>query len=300
MKQSLRKAIAVLVALAAGYVLFFSIVMLDSKVIKVIQDLRTGSIVTIVRPLFWRVSLAWQGAFPWWFLVSEVSTTRAVDFQATIVIPGCEELKKEIYHVRVPVRLKYRINPGRFTDGARLADNGRGVDELAGEYIRMGLQRELGPFLGPLYQPEVLAAQVEGALANAYDTVYRDCTERGIDLVEAKLTGLAMIPDRALHLEAIQHAANLRAIDNMLEKDLIEERNRVTRQKISNEQFYEKLREMSRLIAANPELLKYIYIDKMAGNVKLILSSDSTGVPGLLEADKSLKKGKKKEIDNLR
>lgn len=300
MKQSLRKAIAVLVALAAGYALIFSVVILDSERITVIQDLRSGSVVKILRPLFWRVSLAWQGAFPWWFLVSEVPRSRAVDFQARIVIPGCEDLKKDVYHVHVPVRLKYRVNAARFTDGARLAGNGTGADELAEDYIRKGLQRELSPYLAPVYQPEALAAQAEGALESAYDTVFKDCADRGIDLVEAKLTGAALVPDRALHLEALQHAANLRGIDNMLEKDLIEERNRVTRQKISNEELYGKLKVISKLIAANPELLKYIYIDKMAGNVKLILSSDSSGVPRLLEAEKSLKKGKTKEIDNLR
>ncbi len=295
----MRKAIAVLVALAAGYALFFSIMVLDSERVTVIQDLRSGSVVKILRPLFWRVSLAWQGAFPWWFIVSEVPRSRAVDFQARIALPGCEELKKDVYHVHVPVRLKYRIN-ARFTDGARLVGSGKGVDELAEDYIRKGLQRELGPYLSPVYQPEALEAQAEGALESAYDTVIKDCADRGIDLVEAKLTGAALVPDRALHLEALQHAANLRGIDNMLEKDLIEERNRVTRQKISNEQLYGRLGVISKLIAANPELLKYIYIDKMAGNVKLILSSDSSGVPRLLEAEKSLKKGKTKEIDNLR
>jgi hypothetical protein len=300
MKETVRKAIAVLVALAAGYALFFSIVLLDSEKITVIHDLRSGSVVKALRPLFWRVSLAWQGAFPWWFLVAEVPKTRAVDFKARIDMPGCEDLKKDVYHVHVPVRLKYRINAARFADAARLADNGRGVDELAEEYLRKGLQRELDPYIAPVYQPEVLAARVEESLVNAYDAVFTDCAERGIDLIQVKLTGAATIPDRALHIEAMQHAANLRIIDNMLEKDLIEERNRVKRQILSNEQLYGKLREISRLIASNPELLKYIYIDKMAGNVKLILSSDSSGVPRLLEAEKSLKKGKTKEIDNLR
>lgn len=38
----------------------------------------------------------------------------------------------------------------------------------------------------------------------------------------------------------------------------------------------------------------------MGGNVNVILSSDNTGVPRMLERDPKPAKGKNKEIDNLK
>jgi len=63
---------------------------------------------------------------------------------------------------------------------------------------------------------------------------------------------------------------------------------------------------ISNLIKSNPDILKYIYIDRLAGNVKLILSSDKSGMPFGMSLNEDLDKtGKsknaaKEEINNLR
>ncbi len=302
MKTTLRKVFVILIVAFTALVLFFSILKVDPNSICVIRDLRTGEMVKIVRPVVGNYSIAWQGVFPWWFIVYEVPARRVVEFNAVIVITGLEESKKERYHVNIPVRMKYRIDTEQFTDAGKMAENGRGIDELVGRYIEAQLQREMARFLAPVYQPEAIAADVEPAVARARSAIAADLAALGIRIDDVKLPGTAFIPDRALHLEGLQHAANLRVIDNMLEKDIIEARNRVVHEKIISEQFYERLKKISRLIKANPDILKYIYIDKMAGNVKLILSPDSTGVPQMLELEKGKpsKKVQSREIDNLK
>ena len=93
------------------------------------------------------------------------------------------------------------------------------------------------------------------------------------------MTGTAVLPNQQVYNEGIAHAADLRKMDKTIEKELIDVRSAMERDRIKNEQFYGKLKEISKIISANPDILKYIYIDKMAGNVNVILSSDNSGVP---------------------
>jgi hypothetical protein len=57
---------------------------------------------------------------------------------------------------------------------------------------------------------------------------------------------------------------------------------------------------MSGIIRQNPDILKYIYIDKLGGNVKVIISPDKTGIT--LDVDKASaeKPVKESSVDYLK
>ena len=78
-------------------------------------------------------------------------------------------------------------------------------------------------------------------------------------------------------------------------------RNSLEKDKIASEAYYEKLSRIGNMIKDNPEILKYIYIDKLAGNIKVIISSEKNAMPVIFGQDQDVKDSDlKKEIDNLR
>ena len=292
-----------LTVLVAGivYLLFFSIVKVEKGMVCVVEDLRTHKAVAIARPVVKSYAFVWRGAFPWWFVVSDVPARRAARYNAGLVIPGLEGLKEQYYRAIVPLRITYSIDAERFVDAALLARNGSGLDDMVGRLFERELQRELARFLAPVYQREMLAAQADEAVKTVAGSLEKELGDDGIVLAGARIDGTVVLPTQQVYNEGIAHAADLRNMDKTNEKSLIDARSGIERDRLKNEQFYEKLKEMSRIIGANPDILKYIYIDKMAGNVRVILSSDNSGVPSMLEREaKPAKKGKSREIDNLR
>jgi hypothetical protein len=300
MKKFLLKTIIVVIVAGIAYVLFFSVEKIDKNRIYIVEDLRNKKIVRIIGPFAGNYAFAWQGAFPWWFLISDIPAQRAAGFTIRITVPGMENLIEDYYAIRVPVQVAYRIDPDRFGDASKLGDDGRGADDMVKKFFENELRRELYAYLSPAYQREALIAQVEAILGRLQKNLRGDLKAFGIDLSDAKINGAVVAPDRAIFNEGILHAADLRKMDRGVEKELIDARSMVERENIKNEQFYKKLLEISKIISANPDILKYIYIDKMGGNVNVILSSDGTGVPRMLEKDAKPAKGKTGEIDNLR
>ncbi|OHD62829.1 MAG: hypothetical protein A2176_03035 [Spirochaetes bacterium RBG_13_51_14] len=300
MKIFILKTITVVFVAGCAYLLFFSVEKTDKNSICVIEDRSSKKIVRIVKPTAGGYAFAWQGAFPWLFLVSDMPLQRAADIAVRIPMPGLESLLTEYYYLRIPLRVSYRIDREKFSDSSKLSDNGNGVDELVKKFFESELTREIAVYLSPAYQREALAAQVDAILDRTVKSIEPELAAAGLVLSRARITGAVVLPDRVVYNEGIAHAADLRKMDKMIQKELIDVHSTMDREKIKNEQFYARLHEISKIISANPDILKYIYIDKMAGNVKVILSSDNIGVPGMLEKETRPGKVKPREIDNLK
>jgi hypothetical protein len=300
MKNFLLKTVLVVAVIGIAYVLFFSIEKLDKGKICAVEDLRSKKVVRLVTPFAGTYSFSWEGALPWWFLVSEIPERRVAYFRARTALPELENLREEYYHAWIPLRVTYRIDPRSFVDAGLLAEGGRGADELVKKLFQNELQRELMPYLSPAYQREALAARKDEILGAVKKGVEREFKAAGIVLGEALLTGPMLLPEQAVFNEGKLHAAELRKMDRGIEMGMIESRTRAEKDRLINEQFYIRLKEISKIISANPDILKYIYIDKLGANVNVILSSDGAGVPPMFDKDMKPGKGKPREIDNLK
>jgi hypothetical protein len=300
MKKFFLKTIVLVIVVGIAYVLFMSVGKIDKACIRVTENLRTKKVMGIVRPFAGSWAFAWQGSFPWWFQVSDVPARRTADFRIRIAVPELANLKEDYYHIWVPLHVTYRIDATRFSDASRIGDSGRGVDDMVKKYFENELKSEMEQYLTPAYQREALAAQVTAMFERAGKSAGEELAASGLKLAGARISGAVILPDRQVYNEGIMHAADLRKMDKASEKDLRELRSVMEREKIRNGQFYVKLLEISKIIKAYPDILKYIYIDKMGPNVKVILSPDSSGVPQMLEKEKTPAKGKPREIDNLR
>ena len=300
MKRSLKGFVILVIILGVVYVLLFSIERIGEGKRVVVEDLRTKKIVRVVRPLVNGYAFVWQASLPCWFSFNETQTERIARYDIKIVIPSLDNLKEDYYRLIVPLRVQYRIDWQRFSDSSKLADNGRELDDTVKLYFENALKKEMQAYLHPVYQREALALQINAMTERSGKEVGSEIKALGLVLVNAAVFGGISLPDRALYNEGVLHAADLRKMDRTIEKGLMEVRSSMAREKIKNEMFYGKLLEISKIIKNNPDILKYIYIDKMGGNVKVILSSDATGLPNLLEEAKIPKKGKPEDIDNLK
>jgi hypothetical protein len=300
MKKFLQKTIAVILVAGIAYILFFSVEKIEPGRICVVKDLRSKTIIRVVRPVAGGFAFAWQGALPWWFLVSDMPAQRAAAIKIKIAFPELSFLKGDYYHLWVPLKVAYRINGDTFSDSSKLGNNGRDLDDQVGRFFQDELQREMAPYLAPAYQREVLAAQIESILAKAQKGLEPQCKTLGVEIKSAAVSGNLLLPDKALYNEGLAHAADLRKMERAREMDLIGVRGALERERLKNEQLFADLMKISKIISANPDILKYIYIDKLGGNVNVILSSDSSGVPRMLENSPKPAKGKPREIDNLR
>ncbi|MBN1497661.1 MAG: hypothetical protein JXA07_12875, partial [Spirochaetes bacterium] len=265
-----------------------------------VEDLRTNRVVRLVGPTAGSYAFVWEGALPWWFLVREVPAQRVSYFNVKVSIPGLESLKQDYYHAWFPLRAAYRIDTAAFSDPTLLSDGGRGADDLLERLFGNGLRRELQPLLSPFYQRDLLLTKAESTIDAVRRVVEKECEAVGIRLSAAALTGPVIAPEIMVYNEGRLHAAELRRMDRGIEMEVIESRSRAEKNRLLNEQFYAKLNEISKIISANPDILKYIYIDKLGGNVNVILSSDNRLVPPLFDTDSEAGKGKSREIDNFK
>lgn len=299
MKRFLLKTFAVVIVVGIAYVLFFSIEKTDPSRICAVQDLRSNTIVRVVAPVAGNYAFVWQGSLPWWFLIIEMPAQRTVNLRAKVALPDLQLLKGDYYHIWLPLGITYRINHQLFADAAKLGGNGNALDDLVKQYFENELQREMAVYLTP-YQREALAVQLEPIMERVKKNLKSQFTAIGIELRSVRISGNAVLPDRAVYNEGMAHAAELRKLDRMKELDLIGVRSTIEREKVKNEEFYARLLRISGIIRSNPDILKYIYIDKLGGNVNVILSSDNSGIPRMLEKVEKPAKEKPKEIDNLR
>ena len=296
----MKKIIIILVIIGVMYALLSSIEKIGSDRIGVVEDVRSKRIVRVYRPVFRDYAFVWQGALPWQYSLAGIPLRRSSGHSIKITIPGLSSLKEDYYAIHVPIRAMYRIDGKHFSDIALLGDNCRGLDAQVGKLLEDAIGSEFGKFTAPAYQRDALAAQAAALIQKIQKDLAAEFKGMGIALISVSVSGVITLPEWTTYNEGLQHAAELRKLDKAIQKDMIEMRGKMEREKIKNEQFYARLLEISRIISNNPDMLQYIYIDKMAANVKVILSSDNSGLPGFLESAKKQKKGKPRDVDNLR
>lgn len=303
MKRIILKAVWLAAAVAGMYLLVFSLKRVHPGSICAVEDLRTGKVVKTAAPFAAGFVFVWEGSLPWWYVMYEMPIRRSASFTVSVSLPGLEGLKEEYYHVGIPIRVRYRIDTKRFAEPGRLARGGKDLDAMVSSLYKEKIAALAAPLLSPVYQRELLAAKVGEIVDTATKSVAAESSPIGIIIENANLAGCAFLPERVVVNEGMIHAADLRRMDKSLQMDLIGAKAKVERERVRNEQLYAKLREMSRIIRGNPDILKYIYIDKIADDVKVIISSDASGVPRMIERELEptpAKKTKPREINNLR
>lgn len=119
---------------------------------------------------------------------------------------------------------------------------------------------------------------------------------RIIDFTQDRIS----FPSYAVYNEGVSYQEEYRAVQMRAKRDMVQLKSRLERKQAEDASRFDYLGRISDMISDNPDLLKYIYIDRIGPDVKVVISSDKELVPELFrpEPEKS-KADKKEESDDL-
>ena len=230
--------------------------------------------------------------------INYIPLNGSCDVDILIPVPPLELIKSDHYSIKIPVAVNYTLDAKRLTLVVQklYADS---------QYMPLQLQKRLldeitenlKKYLLPYYQYNLLQANIQKELVLAIAHVKESCAKDGI-LINEVITGTIYIPDYAVYIEGRKFLNELLQQEkaNTLRLNAVQQK--LKENEINNTQYLEYLEKMSKIIAKNKDILKYIYIDKLADNVKVIVTSDKN-VP-LDLANESESESSKKDFDNFK
>jgi len=230
--------------------------------------------------------------------INYIPLNGSCDVDIVIPVPPLELIKSDHYSIKIPVAVNYTLDAKRLTLVVQklYADS---------QYMPLQLQKRLldkitenlKKYLLPYYQYNLLQANIQKELVLAIAHVKESCAKDGI-LINEVITGTIYIPDYAVYIEGRKFLNELLQQEkaNTLRLNAVQQK--LKENEINNTQYLEYLEKMSKIIAKNKDILKYIYIDKLADNVKVIVTSDRN-VP-LDLANESESESSKKDFDNFK
>jgi hypothetical protein len=268
----------------------------------VIEDRYSKEALAVYGPSAYNVSFIWQALIPCLYTVREVSLNHALTITARVVIPELSNLKEDYFRCEFPLLVRLKYDKLSYIDYEFLSNNSKLLKHRIKRDIENAIGMELSQYFGPVYRRDAILADSKIIIEKSLKKAAGFYSGTGIS-ISAEISGPIALPDLKLYNEGLVHSANIRRLDQELEKENRSFSQRLAIERRNNAEWFLKLNQISKIIRNNPEILKYIYIDKLGPNVSLILSSDISGVPRMIEEsarDKFGKKMKKQEIDNLR
>ena len=291
----MKKAILVLILLiiAAGVCFYFGWINVHPGTYYLAHSTVTG---TVGYPLqSGRLHWLWQKLIPWSFHLYELKTERyAAEYEFSLPLPGSEALSEYgRFSLDGTVNLEYFVD---FDSALSLLENGI-IDNFT-DSIEQGLAARTQDVL-TAFLLDMLSDTRRVTDEFAYGSVQR---LRG--LLENELAQYASGYD--LHnvlvhvtfvsiprIEAYEAAmAGYIEFTDALNKEKAEDARREWEKRLRLEEVdaeIEKLRKYGALIAEYPDILKYLYIQKLADKVRVLVlpQDESGGFPKLLEPDAS-------------
>jgi len=297
MKSSVTKIIIFIIILAAIYTAFFSVIKLEEGNFGVVLDLRYNRIVKTFNK---RYNFVFEGAMPWWYSTDSMSIKRSINLDVRVPIPELEGLHDDIYSIKIPVAVVFSIDTDRFFNYESLNGNCRELNNIVTKYIANNFLKEFQKYISPVYRKNILEENIGRYIDTVIAGIRNRLNSSGLRLDQFDITGNVVTPDVKTYFEGLRFLGELRSLEMNNRKEMKSLLEKLNRDRVQQEHAMKKLGEISKLIRDNPLILKYIYIDKMASGVKVILSSDSSGFPGFLNDISPKTESKNNEIDNLK
>ncbi|MCP4133277.1 MAG: hypothetical protein GY754_20075 [bacterium] len=305
MNSFINKFFILLFVLVAAYCTYSSITKIEDGYLGLLEDKRSGN---AVGKFYKKYNFTWQESLRWWFAVRKVDVKTSTTVNIEMPIPPLERLDGDAYTIKGKIKLDYNINREKFRKLNGLSNNKAGLQKSVKTNV-MGIVRGIiNPYLVPIYKRNELFAQKETILKNIELQLGDYFKRSGLDLTSFKVIDTILLPDQQVYKDGLTHLTQVRNIERKNELNLETLRSRLARKRLKDEELYNKLTSLSKIIKKNPDILKYMYIEKMADNVKVIVSSSgSAALPINFDAHTDAVPAKKQgtpasgngEIDNL-
>lgn len=268
---------------------------IDESSMGIVEEIETGIVVKI---FYAKHNFIWQGVLPNIYRVKRVSRIISMNLDVSIRIPPLTDISDERYFIKIPVSFKLKTDPAALLDIQLVSGTAEKLTRLTKEECERGYRSEFGPGLEWGYRRELLMFKAEEIRSRVKERLAQRFRGMGFELTEF-FESRANYPDYNVYNEGIKYQNEITSVKMAQDREMLSLKSSIERDKIKNRERFTYLTGMSKLIKENPELLKYIYIDKLGDDVKVVISSDKDLVPGFLKTDEA-KPAKKIEIDNLR
>lgn len=282
------KLFFILLLAGAGYTFFMSYSPVHKGTVAVVEEKRTGDVVSVITK---EQPFIFYKALPWFYSVTTGILEFPITVNAHVDIPQLSELDYDSFSISIPIRADVKIIPEELKNPYMLKDSLAQLKDSVEKEITFAFASLLQSYLQPSYQYARIIADKEIILAAADSAIKKQFENDGIYISGLQYAGTLLLPDTRLYEEGISHLLSQRHIFLESRKKMLELSGQLEREVMAKEKLYKSYADISNIIRENPDILKYIYIDKMAGNLKVIVSSDKTALPAFLESDQEKKAG---------
>jgi len=273
------KIFFLLLAVVAAYTAFTSYVPVRNGMLGIVIDESSGNVVYSVTEgqRFILYNALW-----WKYSVEKVPLKNSFTKDIRVDIPTLRELKSDVLAVIIPMKTDFSVNLLELYDLNLLKNAAEGAKKNIENELKAGLNLSIRDYLAPVYKSDAIKNEKEAILAHLKESISAEFAGKGIIIDDLKYADVISLPDDRRYEEGIAHLETLRRAFAENDRKLIELKGQLERNAMSMELLHNKYREMSLIIRDNPDILKYIYIDKMAPNLRLIVLSDKSAFPAFL------------------
>ncbi len=297
MKTLIKLLIKLAVFASIIYGLYFSLYKSGKEEIVVLKDIKNNKVIQVYTSSY---NFIWQGVMPLHYAVVKMPVKNSALINIQITIPSLSSLNDESYIIKLPANISYQIDKNNLPDVSYLSSK-LDVENYIIEKSLIISQTILMKYLEPVYDKNVILKNEKAIVEALSSELSRKIVSLGIVLDKIEFISPGYYPDNKLYKEGLIQNKEMRDLDFSNKKQEILLSEKLIKEKHENELYYEKLLRISSLLKDNPEILKFIYIDKMGDDIKVIISSDKTGLPAMFnESSDGTKPGVKGDVDNLR
>jgi len=285
--------IAAFIIAALVYIFIRSVVFVGDGVLAFVTD-TNGQ---ILGHLHKRVNLVPQGILVT-IKANYIPLHGSCNVDIVIPISPLESIKSDHYSIKIPVVINYTLNPEQLTlDLNRLYSDTSYLSQQFEIRLSGSMKDAISRYLYPYYQYNALQANIHKELSVAIDNVKESFARDGI-IIKEVTPGIIYVPDYTVYTEGKKFLLELLTQEKLRTIQLNALQQKLKEDELKNAQYLEHLEKISRIIAKNKDILKYIYIDKLADNVRVIVTSDKN-IPLDIDSD-SESESLKKDFDNFK
>ena len=284
------KIFLILLVAVAGYTALMSYSPILKGIIDVVTEKNTGNVVSAKTKDY---PFVFYKALPWWYSVASCELEFSLTVNVNIAIPALSELDHDSFALVIPIQADVQIIPEKLKNLNILKDSLVHMKESFGKELEQSFSTHMQDFLVPVYQYAQILENKDKILATVTKDIDAKYKDEGILISNLQHAGLLQLPDARLYEEGLIFLNSQRRILHENKKKMMELSGQLERDALEKEKLFKSYSDVSVIIKENPNILKYIYIDKMAPNLKVIVSSDKTALPAFLEDQE-----KKDSVDN--
>lgn len=286
----------IFILVCAGYVSVNCLFKIPERHIVIAQDQKNGSIF-FLKPGY---NFVWQALIPQKIIIRNYNIKNEDIFNLKINNPVFSDSESRYKFIRLDMSIEYELifDNFNFTD-LTIKQNQNIFHDLIYNNLQTVINKEIIPYFIHGYRSSLILKDEKNIVGRAVENIKSLVNNKGIKIINYKTIGGFEIPDDDAYNKELSYQNELNELEKNNKKELIIIQSKLQKEKILNIDYYNKLNEISKIIKENPDMLKYIYIDKMSDNVKVIITSDKSGMPFGLNLNDEASSVRYGEIDNL-